>query len=224
MHLLSIAIVTGGAMRFIKEKIIWMSVLALSAAPLLSPNPGFAQHKQEAHSGQAAAPNSQQRNNGGDNSGRSRNNPNGANWSNGNRLNDLNSMNSGRWNNSGRRNNGNEHTGNWNNLRPNQSQRSDRDRENDRDRNRRDRNRNSCRFGLYWGGTPYSSYYQGFYNDAPYGYSYSSPHDAGYSDGMNAGQFDRIQGNLYNPRQYERSTDPDYFQGFVDGYEDGFRR
>lgn len=46
----------------------------------------------------------------------------------------------------------------------------------------------------------------------------------GYAEGYDSGLIDRVQGNLYNPRQYERSGDPDYFEGFVAGYRDGFRR
>ncbi len=96
------------------------------------------------------------------------------------------------------------------------------DRDRDRDRHGRDRNLN---LGLFWGGTPdYGypyGYNQGFYS-GPYGYYGSDSYDVGYSDGFNAGQFDRSQGYLYNPRQYERSGNPEYFEGFVAGYQDGF--
>jgi len=90
-----------------------------------------------------------------------------------------------------------------------------RGRDRERDRGRNDRKRNH--FNPYWSAPYYpNSFGQGFY--------YVSPRKTGYSDGFNAGRYDKIQGNYYNPRQYERSGDLDYFEGFVEGYEDGWRR
>lgn len=114
--------------------------------------------------------------------------------------------------------------GRWNNGRSGNNF-SERDRDHDRDRNR-DRDRHNRDRGFYGSGAYSYGYNQGFYyGAAPYGYYNSgNAYDTGYADGFNAGRFDRLQGNLYNPRQYELSGDPDYFSGFVAGYEDGYKR
>jgi hypothetical protein len=79
-------------------------------------------------------------------------------------------------------------------------------------------------YRFYWGAPNYPySYNQGFYYGAPYGYYKGSSYDMGYADGFDAGRFDRLQGNIYDPRHYERLNDPEYFRGFVAGYEDGWR-
>lgn len=78
-------------------------------------------------------------------------------------------------------------------------------------------------------GIPLSELYPYIYLN--YGQQYPRPsnyegslYKLGYAEGHDTGLMDRVQGNLYNPRQYERSGDPDYFEGFVAGYRDGFRR
>lgn len=63
---------------------------------------------------------------------------------------------------------------------------------------------------------------EGYYGN-PAVYSRDA-YSAGYAEGFNSGKYDLLQGNYYNPRQYERSGDPDYFEGFVAGYQDGYRR
>jgi hypothetical protein len=50
----------------------------------------------------------------------------------------------------------------------------------------------------------------------------ANPYDLGYSDGFKAGGYDHLNGFIYNPRQYERSGNSDYFEGFVSGYRDGW--
>jgi len=119
----------------------------------------------------------------------------------------------------------NNDMGRWNNNFAEQDRNRggdrDRGREREHNRGRGDRDRNHLNLGLFWGGTP-DYYYPYGYNQAPYGYYGSSSYDVGYSDGFNAGQFDRSQGYLYNPRQYERSGNPEYFEGFVAGYQDGY--
>lgn len=70
-------------------------------------------------------------------------------------------------------------------------------------------------YGSYdYSNDPYYFYYRGYYNSGIY--------DMGYSEGLKAGRSDKIRGNPYNPRQYERSGDGMYFAGFVSGYEDGY--
>lgn len=77
---------------------------------------------------------------------------------------------------------------------------------------------------------PYALPYYSFPQQSGEGY-YGNPaiysrdaYAAGYAEGFNSGKYDLIQGNIYNPRQYERSGHPDYFEGFVAGYQDGYRR
>jgi hypothetical protein len=160
-------------MNSIKEKIVWLSAILLSAGyVILAPDMSVAQdRRQESHSMQAT-PNWTQ--------------PSHSERAEGN-------LNRGPWNNRERWQN----RGRWN------------------DRHGWDRNN----FGVYWG-IPYGVYWGTPYFYSPYD---GNPYNMGYSDGYNAGRYDRIQGYLYNPRQYERSGDLNYFQGFVDGYEAGYR-
>jgi len=82
--------------------------------------------------------------------------------------------------------------------------------------------------GAYGGYLPYGYDYAPGYGPGAYaaseGASGASPGEMGYADGFDAGRSDRIRGNLYDPRQYERSGDPEYFEAFVAGYENGYRR
>lgn len=84
--------------------------------------------------------------------------------------------------------------------------------------------------GIFWGGgifDYYNPYATGYgYNVAPYGLTgnFENSFEAGYADGYSSGRFDKSQGYLYNPRQYERSQDTSYFEGFVAGYQDGWRQ
>jgi hypothetical protein len=113
-----------------------------------------------------------------------------------------------------------------------QRQRDVQDGEHHERQQHRDRNRGGDRGGDFgpgfFGGTPF-----GYVPD--YGNSYNSPdnananyqnsagpYDVGYRDGFDAGQYDHLNGSMYNPRQYERGGNPDYFEGFVAGYRDGW--
>jgi hypothetical protein len=182
-------------MNFIKRKSIRISAMLIAIGfPVVAPKIGAAQGRnQESHSIQAAP--------------------------------DLMRGNSGRAGNQNRGRTGSMGRGNKNGrLNNNFGQSWARNRD-DRFRHRRDLHNHN--FGFNWG-TPYSGFYpygyygEGYYNGPP-PYNGGSAYDAGYNDGFNAAQFDRSQGNLYNPRQYERSGNPDYFEGFVAGYEDGYR-
>jgi hypothetical protein len=182
-------------MDFIKGKLGWLSMMLLSAGYVAAPQIILAQQGEHESRAVQAAPNQAQPNY----NGRTE-------WS---QFREDNRSNAGRWNNGGR----------WSNS---FGSFPSRDRDRDRDRGRRDRDRGH--FGFYWGAPYYPySYYPGFYYGFPYGYYSGSVYDMGYSDGFNAGRFDRIQGNMYNPWQYERSGDLDYLQGFVAGYENGYR-
>lgn len=192
-------------MKFVKGKFIWIFVLALSPFSILNPGIGFAQTGQARSQGA----NIQQPNNSRGSFGGGRNPAGGRNDRNGN-------------------------VGFLRMLDQNRPQHGGRELFSIRDQNHhemdRHRGTDSLTFGAY-SGTPYSGYYPYGYYDQGYGSQFGydgadniSSHDLGYADGINAGQTDKIQGNLYNPRQYDRSTDSDYFQGFVDGYEDGYRR
>jgi hypothetical protein len=92
----------------------------------------------------------------------------------------------------------------------------------------RDRDRGADSGFGYFGGTPYGSapYYENNYNypDNSYNQNSGDLYDVGYSEGFQAGQYDHLNGFLYNPRQYERGGNPDYFEGFVAGYRDGWTR
>jgi len=188
-------------MNVIKAKLAWLSVMLLSAGYVAAPHMGTAQDRRQESRSFQATPNRIEPNN----SGRSEENQNRGNSR----------FNMGRWNNGERWNNNGRLSNNF------RSGRSD-----NRDRGRdRDRYRSRGHFRLYWGAPYYPySYSQGFYYGVPYGYYPGNSYALGYSDGFNAGRFDRLQGNIYNPRQYERSGDLDYFSGFVAGYEDGWSR
>jgi hypothetical protein len=86
-----------------------------------------------------------------------------------------------------------------------------------------DRSRgNNFSFGYFSGapagGNGYTNNYYGYYQEPEY------PYDMGYSDGFSAGRYDHLNGFMYNPRQYERGGNSDYFEGFVAGYRDGWSR
>jgi hypothetical protein len=223
-------------MQFTKAKTIVVSAL-FGAAGLVYAGKSFAQNGSQQSYPVQAAPNAAA-----DNGRNGGNQGPGAN----NHMREGNGgqRQGGRWNNNNTDNwNGNlSGRGQWNgNLsgdsRWHDSQdRNDRDRH-DRDRHeRRDRNRNNWDSGgyggLYWGSPYYSGpynygYYDQGYQVVPDGYyGGGNSFDAGYADGMNSGQFDRNQGLPYNPRQYERQGqgNGDYFEGFVQGYEDAFRQ
>lgn len=100
----------------------------------------------------------------------------------------------------------------------------ERNRNSDRDKHDRIRDKNNGHdLSAFWG-VPYGGYFPYGYTEGSNSLPKASPHDMGYSDGFGSGQYDKIHGNLYNPRQYERSSNSDYFEGFVAGYQDGFRR
>jgi hypothetical protein len=91
----------------------------------------------------------------------------------------------------------------------------------------RDRDRGGD-FG-FSGGNPYDGFnpaYGNYYNYPPNGYpqAFDSIYDVGYREGFDAGQSDHLNGFIYNPRQYERGGNSDYFEGFVAGYRDGWNR
>jgi hypothetical protein len=195
------------------------SAMLLGAAYIAAPSLSVAQERgHESHSVQTA-PNRMQPNNGARAQGNQRREnirPDAGRWNNGQR-----------WNNNARPGN------NFGSAQPNDRCRDqgdrnhrdgdrDRGRDRDRDRDRHDRGRGNL--GFYYGGDSFYPYYtQEYYYGAPYGYYNTSAYELGYSDGFNAGRSDRLQGFLYDPRRYERSGDPEYFRGFVAGYEDGWR-
>jgi hypothetical protein len=93
-----------------------------------------------------------------------------------------------------------------------------------RERANRDR-RYNFNFGFIGGdgyAYPYGYSDNHYYPDNGYYQGQDDPYDIGYSDGYSAGQYDHLNGFIYNPRQYERSDNPDYFEGFVAGYRDGW--
>jgi hypothetical protein len=86
-------------------------------------------------------------------------------------------------------------------------------------------------FGWYGYGYPYPYPYPyyGYYNNYVFGSSQSA-YDQGYRDGLKTGQNDERRNQSYNPERshYFREAaygnfGGDYRDGFVSGYESGFR-
>jgi Ni/Co efflux regulator RcnB len=123
--------------------------------------------------------------------------------------------------------------------------RRDRDRDGDRDRNRdrdwrrqrnrdRDRNRRDDRYGRNGG------YGNGGYGNGGYGNIIRLAQNQGYQDGLYTGQNDANRGQSYNPQRshfYRNGNSGNnsyygnngqyiqaYRQGFLRGYNEGFRR
>ena len=84
-------------------------------------------------------------------------------------------------------------------------------------------------FGWYGYGYPYPYPYYGYYNNYVFGSS-ESAYDQGYRDGLNTGENDARRHQSYDPERSHYFKDAgfgnyagEYRNGFISGYENGFR-